>query len=184
MSEILPSKWVLESDNLHSDCRIFEVHKRRFRRISDGVSGDFFVLDTNDWVNVLAVTPAQKLVLVRQFRYGTEEFSLEPPGGVIESGEDPIMAGLRELKEETGYIGTDAELIGTARPNAAILSNRCYFVFVKNVERTADLAFDEHEELITELHSVKDLRGLVANNEVTHSIGLNAILKLMIHLDM
>ena len=102
MNKVLPSKWDLEDDNLHADCRIFEVHKRRYRRKSDGVTGDFFVLDTNDWVNVLAVTPAQELVLVRQFRYGTQEFSLEPPGGVIELGEDPIRAGLRELEEETG----------------------------------------------------------------------------------
>ena len=44
------------------------------------------------------------LFLVRQFRYGTEEFSLEPPGGVVEKEEDPLVAGLRELKEETGYM--------------------------------------------------------------------------------
>ena len=182
MNKVLPSKWDLEDDNLHADCRIFEVHKRRYRRKSDGVTGDFFVLDTNDWVNVLAVTPARELVLVRQFRYGTQEFSLEPPGGVIELGEDPIKAGLRELEEETGYVGSDAELIGTARPNAAILSNRCFFVFVKDVKKTSGLAFDEHEELITELYPINDLRTLVTNNEITHSIGLNAILKLMIHL--
>ena len=61
--------------------------------------GDFFVLDTNDWVNVLAITPEEQIVRVRQFRYGTQEFP-EPPGGVIEKGEDPIVAGLRELEEE------------------------------------------------------------------------------------
>jgi 8-oxo-dGTP pyrophosphatase MutT (NUDIX family) len=108
------------------------------------VEGDFFVLDTNSWVNVLAVTPNKELVLVRQFRFGTQEFSLEPPGGVIEKGEDPIVAGLRELEEETGYVGEDATLIGTARPNAAILSNQCYFVLVENVMQTAELAFDQH----------------------------------------
>ena len=94
----------LEDSSLHADCRIFNVNKQRFRRKSDGVHGDFFVLDTNDWVNVLAITPEEQIVLVRQFRYGTQEFSLEPPGGVIEKGEDPIVAGLRELEEETGFL--------------------------------------------------------------------------------
>ena len=184
MNKDLPSKWEVKNDTLHSDCRIFQVHKRCFRRQSDGVEGEFFVLDTNDWVNVLAVTPEQELVMVRQFRYGTKEFSLEPPGGVIENGEDPILAGLRELEEETGFVGTDAHLIGSARPNAAILSNRCFFVLVRDVKKTAELAFDQHEELVTELHSLHNLKAMVENEEITHSIGLNAILKLILHLGL
>ena len=181
MSKEFPSRWDVLEDNLHADCRIFEVYKRRFRRQSDGVESDFFVLDTNDWVNVLAITPNDELVLVRQFRYGTKEYSLEPPGGVIEKGENPIVAGLRELEEETGYVGKDARLIGQARPNAAILSNHCYFVLVEDVQKTAKIAFDEHEELHTELYPVQNLKSMVANNEITHSIGLNAILKLILH---
>ena len=182
MSPKLPSRWDLQENELHSDCRIFEVWKRRFKRRSDGVDGDFFVLDTNDWVNVLALTPAKELILVRQFRYGTEEFSLEPPGGVIEKGEDPIVAGLRELEEETGYVGKNPRLIGMARPNAAILSNRCFFVFVEDVEKTKDLDFDLHEELVTELHHTNKLKELVQRGEITHSIGVNAIFHLFLEL--
>jgi 8-oxo-dGTP pyrophosphatase MutT (NUDIX family) len=183
MSDNSLSPWDLKENHLHSDCRIFEVYKQRLRRRSDGVEGEFFVLDTNSWVNVLAITPKQELVLVRQFRYGTKEFSLEPPGGVIEKGEDPIEAGLRELKEETGYVGENATLIGTARPNAAILSNQCYFVVVENVMKTAELEFDQHEELVTELHSVKNLKRMVKEEKITHSIGLNAIFRLLLHLE-
>ena len=65
-------------------------------RESDQTEGDFYVIDTNDWVNVLAVTSNKEIILVRQFRYGTEQYSLEPPGGVVEKGEDPILAGQRE----------------------------------------------------------------------------------------
>jgi 8-oxo-dGTP pyrophosphatase MutT (NUDIX family) len=182
MSKNCPSSWDLKDSHLHSDCRIFEVYKQRFRRRSDGVEGDFFVLDTNSWVNVLAVTSNKELVLVRQFRFGTQEFSLEPPGGVIEKGEDPIEAGLRELEEETGYVGENATLIGTARSNAAILSNQCHFVLVENVMKTAELAFDQHEELVTELHPLANLKRLVKEEQITHSIGLNAIFRLLLHL--
>ena len=178
----LPSRWKMLRDDLHADCRIFDVRKRSFRRESDGVQGEFFVLDTNDWVNVLALTKQNELVLVRQFRYGTEEFSLEPPGGVVEKEENPLVAGLRELKEETGYVGTDAELIGSSRPNAAILSNYCHFVLVRNVEKTSNLSFDQHEELVTELYPIDELEGLVQKGEITHSIGLNAIFRLILHL--
>ena len=179
----LPSPWDLQNDDLHADCRIFEVRKRRFKRKSDGVTGDFFVLDTNDWVNVLAITPDRRIVMVRQFRFGSRENSLEPPGGVVEEGEDPVVAGMRELQEETGYVGQDPKLIGSVRPNSAILSNRCHVVLVREVCKTADLNFDQHEELVTELFPLSDLKALVKSGEITHSIGLNSIFMLLLELD-
>ena len=178
-----PSPWDLKEDKLHADCRIFEVRKQKLKRRSDGVEGDFFVLNTNDWVNVLALTPDKKIVLVRQFRYGSKEQSLEPPGGVVEKGEDPIVAGLRELQEETGYVGDSPELLGVVRPNAAILSNRCHVILVRNAKQTAELNFDQHEELVTELYPVSELQEMVRKGEITHSIGLNSILMLLLKLD-
>ena len=182
--KLLPSSWDLQSEKLHANCRIFEVRERRFKRRSDGVEGDFYVLDTNDWVNVLAITPEQKIVLVRQFRFGSRENSLEPPGGVVEKGEDPIIAGIRELEEETGYVGQKPELIGSVRPNAAILSNHCHVVLVREALKTAKLNFDQHEELVTELYPIAKLKELVKSGEITHSIGLNSILMLMLELEM
>ena len=76
----LPSPWDLQKDELHADCRIFEVRKRRFKRRSDGVEGDFFVLDTNDWVNVLAITPGEQVVLVRRFDTEARNSLLSPLG--------------------------------------------------------------------------------------------------------
>jgi len=147
------------------------------------LEGEFFVLDTNDWVNVLALTPDDKIILVRQFRYGSKEQSLEPPGGVVEGGEDPVVAGLRELREETGYVGEEPKLLGVVRPNAAILSNRCHVILVRNAQKTAALNFDQHEELVTELYPVKELKEMVRRGEITHSIGLNSIMMLLLELD-
>ncbi|MEL0112493.1 MAG: NUDIX hydrolase [Rickettsiales bacterium] len=138
------------------------------------------MLDTNDWVNVLAITPEEQIVLVRQFRYGSRENSLEPPGGVVEKGESPLVAGLRELREETGYEGENPELIGVVRPNSAILSNRCHLVLVRNAQKTSQLEFDEHEELTTELYPLNQLKDLIRKGDISHSIGLNAILFLLL----
>jgi ADP-ribose pyrophosphatase len=178
-----PSPWDMQENNLHADCRIFEVRKQRLKRRSDGLEGEFFVLDTNDWVNVLALTSDDKIILVRQFRYGSKEHSLEPPGGVVERGEDPVVAGLRELQEETGYVGEEPKLLGVVRPNAAILSNRCHVILVRNAQKTAELNFDQHEELVTELYPVKELKEMVRRGEITHSIGLNSIMMLLLELD-
>jgi ADP-ribose pyrophosphatase len=177
-----PSPWDIQENTLHADCRIFEVRKQRLKRRSDGLEGDFFVLDTNDWVNVLALTPDDKIILVRQFRYGSKEQSLEPPGGVVERGEDPLVAGLRELQEETGYVGEEPKLLGVVRPNAAILSNRCHVILVRNAQKTAELNFDQHEELVTELYPVRVLKEMVRRGEITHSIGLNSIMMLLLEL--
>ena len=73
-------------------------------------------------------------------------------------------------------------LIGRARPNAAILSNQCHFVLVEEVRKTAKLAFDQHEELVTELHPIENLKRMVKEERITHSIGLNAIFRLLLHL--
>ena len=121
MSNEFPSRWRVIHDKVHADCRIFEVHKRKMLRESDQKEGEFYVIETNDWVNVLAITQEQEVILVRQFRYGTEEYSLEPPGGVIERGEDPIFAGQRELLEETGYSGKNPKIIGNVFANSAIM---------------------------------------------------------------
>lgn len=182
MSETYPSKWNIIEDELHAECRIFDVHKRKMVRDSDKKKGDFYVIDTNDWVNVLAVTAEQNIILVRQFRYGTQKYSLEPPGGVIEQGEDPVLAGQRELLEETGYSGEDAKIIGTVFPNAAIMSNRCYFLLLKDVKKTNDVSFDPHEELETVKVPVKQLQELVKSGEISHSIGVNAVYHLLVEL--
>ena len=176
------STWSRLHDESRADCRIFKVRKSRFHRRSDQKEGDFFVLDTNDWVNVLALTKSEELVMVRQFRFGTEAFSLEPPGGVIEKGESPILAGERELKEETGFTGKGATIIGSVRPNSAIMSNRCHFVLVEEVEETSPTSFDPHEELETVLVPLEELSGLVQKGKIDHSIALNGIFNLLLFL--
>ena len=176
------SSWQRMQDDLHADCRIFEVRKSRFLRRSDEKEGDFFVLDTSDWVNVLALTGSRELLLVRQFRFGTEEFSLEPPGGVIEKGESPVLAGERELIEETGFTGMKSSLIGSVRPNPAIMSNRCHFLLVEGAEKTSDTSFDPHEELESVLVPLAELRNLAREGKITHSLALNAIFHLLLYL--
>jgi ADP-ribose pyrophosphatase len=176
------SSWSRLHDESHADCRIFKVRKSRFHRRSDQKEGDFFVLDTNDWVNVLALTKSEELVMVRQFRFGTEAFSLEPPGGVIEKGESPVLAGERELKEETGFTGKNSEIIGSVCPNSAIMSNRCHFLLVEEVEKTAPTSFDPNEELETVLVPLEELKNLAKKGKINHSLALNGIFHLLLFL--
>ena len=109
-----PQRWEKLGHTVQTHTRIFDVLSVRYRHPVRKTERDFFVIDAPDWVNVIALTPDHRLVLVRQFRFGTDEFSLEIPGGVIDAGEDPVVAGLRELREESGFSGARARLIQRA----------------------------------------------------------------------
>src|SRR5204863_6468129 len=125
---------------------IFDVVRAIYQHPDRAKAQDFFVIDAPDWVNVVALTPGHHLVLVRQFRYGINDFSLEIPGGIIDAGEDPLAAGVRELREESGYVGTAVRLLGSVHPNPAMQSNRCHLVLVENARPVADLEWDPDEE--------------------------------------
>lgn len=134
------------------------------------------MIDAPDWVNVIALTPDGRIVLVRQFRFGINDFSLEIPGGVIEAGEEPLIAGVRELREETGFTGAPARQLGSVHPNPAMQNNRCHFVFVEQAVRTAPLAWDADEEIQVTTLPVEEVFALARSGGITHSLVLNALL--------
>jgi len=155
--------------------RVFEVQGVQYAHPVRKTEREFSVIHAHDWVNVVALTPDRQLVLVRQFRYGIDGFSLEVPGGVIESGEDPVEAGLRELQEETGFVGTDARLLGRVHPNPAIQDNRCHLVFVDQATRKSELAWDPDEEIEVITLPVDEAYALAHAGEISHALALNAL---------
>lgn len=159
----------------HADARVFKVTRKHCRHPVRGVTSDFFVIDSVDWVNVVALTTDNHLVLVNQYRFGREKISLEIPGGMIDGDEDPVTAGVRELVEETGYHGGAASLLASVDPNPAVQNNRCHFVFVDGVTRTGAMEWDEHEELEVVTLPVDRVFELARNGGIQHALTLNAL---------
>ncbi len=176
-----PQRWKKLRTEPFSRTRIFEVVKAYYQHPAREKEQDFFVINPPDWVNVVALTPERQLVLVRQFRYGINEFSLEIPGGVIDPGEDPIAAGVRELREESGYEGGPVRLLGVVHPNPAMQSNRCHLVLVENARRSADLDWDPDEEFEIMTKPVDEVYALAAAGGITHAMVLDALLLLLPH---
>lgn len=170
-----PARWQKLGRTLLAQTRVFDLHHVRYRHPQRGTERDFVVAHPPDWVNVIALTPDHRLVLVRQFRFGVDDFALEIPGGVIDTGEDPLLAGPRELREETGYSGAAACLLGQVRPNPAILSNRCHVVLVELAAVTDALAWDHDEEIEVLTLPVEEVLALARNGGITHSLVLNAL---------
>lgn len=172
-----PSNWELLSDQLNFSCRVWELRTRRYRHPHNGKEDDFYYINSRDWVIVLARTVKGDFVLVRQFRWGLNALSWELPGGIIDEGEDPVQAGLRELKEETGYVAKQGVLIGQCSPNPAILNNQCHVVFADQCELSeSGLEWDEHEEIEIRTLVEEEVVQWVADNKISHALALVGLL--------
>jgi len=139
------------------------------------IKDDYYVLEYPNWVNAVALTEENKLILVRQYRHGADIISLEIPGGVIDGDEAPEEAIKRELLEETGYSFSKAELISTAYPNPATATNVTYTYLLTGGIKTQDQALDEHEILEVEEYTIEEVKQLLLDNKIAQALHSTAL---------
>jgi 8-oxo-dGTP pyrophosphatase MutT (NUDIX family) len=140
--------------------------KRRMRAV---------VLEAPDWVNVTAVTPEGKIVVVRQYRFGTGAVTAEIPAGIVDPGESHEAAAKRELREETGYESDRWDYLGFVEPNPAFLDNRCHHWRARDARCTCDPEPDECEDIeVCELAFDEVLRE-IAEGRMRHSLAVSAL---------
>jgi ADP-ribose pyrophosphatase len=167
--------WVRARNESVASFRIFEIERSTWQDGAGKPRGDAYVMRGRDWCNVVAVTPDEQVVLVWQYRFGTAGLSLEIPGGVIDEGEEPIVAAARELREETGYVGDSIEPLVTVEPNPAIQDNRCFTFVVRGARPVGPTAFDEQEEIETVLVPAARIADLLDGGQVKHSLVHSAL---------
>ncbi|MDQ6631145.1 MAG: NUDIX hydrolase [Verrucomicrobiota bacterium] len=170
--------WEKISSKPVGDFRIFSIRSDRKISPRTGSEHDFFVIDCVNWVNVIAIVAENKLVMVEQYRHGSDTVELEIPGGMMDASDiSPVATGLRELREETGYQGDEksAQLIGKILPNPAIMSNTCHTVLVENCVLKHEVKFDGGEDLITKLVPISEVPNLVASGKIQHSLVVVAL---------
>ena len=179
---IKPEVWKRKTSKKLADCRVFRVREDFCERESDALEHSFFVIENPDWVNVIALDAENQVVLIEQFRHGTEEIILEIPGGMIDEGEAPETAARRELLEETGYAADEFIYLGKSRPNPAIQNNWIYHFAALNCRKIQETAFDEHESVVARLVSLDEIPHLIESEQITHSLVLAGFYKLNLHL--
>jgi 8-oxo-dGTP pyrophosphatase MutT (NUDIX family) len=163
-----------------ADCRVFRVSEK-LKQTGSKEHG-FFLIENPDWVNVVAVTKNFDIVLIEQFRHGTDEVTLEIPGGLVDPDEEPEAAAKRELAEETGYTSGRWVLLGRSRPNPALQNNWIYHFAAFDAEKTQAAEFDEHESVSTSLAAITAIPDLIQSGALTHSLVIAAMQYFSFHL--
>jgi ADP-ribose diphosphatase len=169
-----PKPWKLLSSHVNEAFRIFNLRTDRACSPRTHKAHDFYILESADWVNVIPITSGREVVLIRQYRHGTREVTLEIPGGIVEPGDSPGEAARRELREETGYREAGIILLGSVHPNPAFLTNRCYTYVAKDVVRVQKQEQDEKEDIEVVVRPVSEVPRLIREGEITHALVLAA----------
>lgn len=132
-------------------------------------------MEFTDWVNVIPLTADNEVVMVRQFRHGIEDFTLEIPGGMVDPEDtDPCSAAQRELWEETGYGSADIVRLGEVHPNPALQKNRCFSFLARDVRPTRKPQLDGTEEIEVVLVPRAEIAGRIAGGEISHALVIAA----------
>ena len=142
-----PRPWPRHGSRPGAEYRIF---KSRFDDLENPRTGqrmERVVLETPDWVNVIALTEdGGDIVIVKQHRFGSDGATIEIPGGMIDLGEDPLVAAKRELREETGYVAAKWTALAPVAPNPAFIDNHCHHFLAEGA------TLDASQELLSLIH--------------------------------
>jgi 8-oxo-dGTP pyrophosphatase MutT (NUDIX family) len=170
-------KWKFLRRGEAIDLKLFKARFDWYVNLRNGLEVKMVAVDSKDAVNVVAMTPSGKMVMVRQFRFGIEADTLELPGGLVDEGETPEFAAKRELLEETGYSGGTWKFLHTIQSNPVFMNNRIYQFLAVGVEKTAALSLDEGENIEVLEMTLDELKAAYRTELLRHPHTLTALTK-------
>lgn len=171
----MPKKWDKKSSNFLQATPVFRLRTDVLVSPRTGKELSAYVLESRHWINIVPVTPDNQLVLVKQYRFGIESYTLEVPGGLADA-EDQSMAhaARREMNEETGYDSDEIIHLGTVHPNPAILNNCLHIFAATNVKQVSEQSLDDGEDIEIQLVPYSNIPALVQDGTISHALVLNA----------
>jgi len=174
----MPEKWKKLESRLLQDARIFRLREDVCVSPRTGRASPFYVLELPDWINVVAIDTEGDVLFVRQFRHGAGAVTLEIPGGMVDPGETPLEAAVRELREETGYVARRWIDLGFIEPNPALQTNRCWTFLAQGCTCAGPAQLDEREDIELVKRPLEQVGRLLADGSITHALVAVAFQKL------
>jgi ADP-ribose pyrophosphatase len=162
-------EWRLGARLPGNDYRIFRTTFIDGEHAS-GLTKRFSVIEAVDWVNVIALTPTNDVVLLRQYRVGIAKVCLEIPGGMVDPGEDALTAAARELVEETGYTAPEWRRLGVLSTNPAIFNNYLHSYLALGATKTHAQKLDGSEIVEVETVPLAKVTDLLRRGAIEHSL--------------
>lgn len=154
---------------------VFATEEVQRRSPRTGKVRPFQLLHMPDWVNVVALTPDERVVLVEQYRHGIDDVTVEIPGGMVDPGEEAAAAAARELREETGFVGEPPVLLGWVHPNPALQTNRCSTWLIRQARARVEPEPDEGEHLRVLTVPRTELADWIRRQRITHALVIAAL---------
>jgi 8-oxo-dGTP pyrophosphatase MutT (NUDIX family) len=165
-----PKEWSEVAREPIAHYRVFSVERSIAASPVDGSRHDFYRIRTPSWTQIVPVTKDGNVVLVRQYRHGVGRPTLEIPGGLVDEGENPARAALRECLEETGYRARTAISLGDVSPNPALFANRLYGYLGVDVEPEGVIQNTEREQTEVVLAPVRRIAAMILSGEIEHAL--------------
>jgi ADP-ribose pyrophosphatase len=174
MNSMTP-KWDTIKVSSPQDFKIFKAQWINRRHPELDKQGDFVVLDSPRWVNIIPITTENNVVLIEQYRQGIDDLTIEVPGGLVEAKETTMEGAQRECAEETGYIGSgSAVLLGENFPNPAFLNNKCWSYVWFGCQPLKKQNLDRHEDIRVIEVPLKEIKSYIIDGKIQHSLVLTA----------
>ena len=173
-------KWNIIQDKKVWETPIFSLHQIELLPDKKKEPVHFYRLSAPEWINVIALTPKNEILLVEQYRVGVDETTLEIPGGMADAHEETLKAAQRELLEETGY-GSDQWIkLGETSSNPAIQTNFTHLYLAKDCRKIQEPENDGNEDIQTHIIPLNRFLELVKNGTIHHAIVLAAVAKYLL----
>lgn len=170
-----PRPWPRHGSRIGAEYRIFRSRFDDLENPRTGQRMERVVLETPDWVNVIALTKdSQEIVIVKQHRFGSGGNTIEIPGGMIDPGEEPLVAAKRELREETGYVATKWTALQAVAPNPAFLDNHCHHFLAEGAALDETQELDAGEDIVVTTMTQAEAIEAVHSGAISHALVVTA----------